>query len=200
MEQYNGMKDFDIWLEETKRLYEIAFEHMYVISKEDDLDCMLFEAMKHRDEAEQKLRRHIATFVDQTYLTLVRDFINAKEERMHPKYDRILNEFHVFLRSFGHSRPFVFHKINWREIQMTQTELVSYYKKLCLIFQQEMVETGQTRISLTDQDWEKELQLWGAHIKTEVQNDGFDGDVIGKKLADLIGTVAVLTTILGYES
>lgn len=200
MEQSNGMKKFREWLNETKRLYEIAFEHVYMISKEDDLDSMLFDAMRNRDEAEHMLRRHIATFVEETYSELVRDFINAKEIRENPKYDRFLNDFHIFLRSYGHSRPFVFRKIDWREVQMTETELYSYYQNLQKEFQNEFVISQRKRFPISESQWENELTLWGAHIKCEVLNDGFDGNVIGKKLADLIGSVAVLTSILGYES
>lgn len=202
MEQYNGNQhNFESWVTEAYRLYKLAFEQEYIAKEEGDLDLMLFQAMNARDEALIQLRQLVTNFMDTTYPVLIRDFVQASDIRRNPRNSKLLHGFHIYVRTLGHSRPFVFQKVSWTKLQMKPNEdpMASYQKlKSCFHEEQHSSHTiNPTVYPIDEEKWTKDLIHWGEHIKTEVCNDGFDSLVIGKKLLDLIATVALIHLMTG---
>lgn len=200
MVQYNGSpEEFESWIIQMHQAYQLAFEQVYEVDQEEDLDLMLLHAMENQSQALEELRTMTEDYIHSGYTKVVDDFVSANIfDQPGNKY--ILRGFYSFLRTQGHSRPFAFQSLKWSANQVIfKTAPLALYQDI----RTHLTSCKGRRMGRIPaiynegKDWKSLLEFWGVHLATEIRNDSFDTEIIGKKMYDFIVTMACLYTLLG---
>lgn len=164
-----------------------------------ELDYQLFAVANMQDDAEKLLKDSVVSFLNHEYDGRV-DRLLASDVYTHPRYTKLMHAFYKYMNSLGKYRLYLFCDIP--EIcsrkDMSFTDMYLHFR----------VETSEWKRNLHPQVYgarsgypsnvrlKEEFDHWKLYIKTEMCNDGFDSNVIWKKMVDLLCTLAVLDTML----
>ena len=164
-----------------------------------ELDYQLFAVANMQDDAEKLLKESVVSFLNHEYDGRV-DRLIASDIHIHPRYTKLMHAFYKYMNSLGKYRLYLFCDIPeiCSKKDMTFTDVYLHFRK----------ETFEWKRNLHPQLYctrsgypsgtrlKDEFDHWKLYIKTEMCNDGFDSNVIWKKMVDLLCTLAVLDTML----
>lgn len=192
------------WLSSLDDLYRVyagtTCEHQ--ISEDHfskDLDYQLFAVANMQDDAEKQLKESVTSFLNHEYEGRVNRLL-ASDVYTQPRYTKLMNAFYKYMNSLGKYRIYLFCDVPNITIDSTKTftniylhfrEIAMEWKRI-LLPQPYNYRTGYP----TGARLKEEFEHWKIHIRTEMCNDGFDADVIWKKMVDLLCTLAVMDTML----
>lgn len=164
-----------------------------------ELDYQLFAVANMQDDAEKLLKDSVVSFLNHEYDGRV-DRLIASDVHIHPRYTKLMHAFYKYMNSLGKYRLYLFCDIPeiCSKKDMTFTDVYLRFR----------METSEWKRNLHPQLYctrsgypsgtrlKDEFDHWKLYIKTEMCNDGFDSNVIWKKMVDLLCTLAVLDTML----
>ena len=164
-----------------------------------ELDYQLFAVANMQDDAEKLLKDSVVSFLNHEYDGRV-DRLIASDVHTHPRYTKLMHAFYKYMNSLGKYRLYLFCDIPeiCSKKDMTFTGVYLRFR----------METSEWKRNLHPQLYctrsgyptgprlKSEFEHWKLYIKTEMCNDGFDSNVIWKKMVDLLCTLAVLDTML----
>ena len=188
---------FEEWLIHTHALYQLAFEKFYIVEKDDDLDTMLFDAMKNRDCALQELREFVKTFFKDTYPEMVREVLTQLDSKNSNLNTSLASAFYLYLQSMGSWKPSKFLSSFSISFGKHPDDSTNLYRKLLKQFQHHSFgyPCGIKLEEIEIERWQELLQHWRVYLETDISNDGFDSHTIEKRLKDLIATVACIQVL-----
>lgn len=164
-----------------------------------DLDYQLFAVANMQDDAEKRLKDSVVSFLNHEYDGRV-DRLLASDVYMHPRYTKLMHAFYRYMNSLGKYRIYLFCDVpniavdstkSFTDVYLHFRERVMDWKRI-LLPQPYNYRNGYP----TGERLKEEFDHWKIYIRTEMCNDGFDADVIWKKMVDLLCTLAVMDTIL----
>ena len=192
------------WLSSLDDLYRVyagtTCEHQ--ISEDHfskDLDYQLFAVANMQDDAEKQLKESVTSFLNHEYEGRVNRLL-LSDVYTQPRYTKMMHAFYKYMNSLGKYRIYLFSDVPEITIDSTKsfTDVYLYFResamelKLILLPQPYNYRTGYP----TGERLKEEFDHWKIYIRTEMCNDGFDADVIWKKMVDLLCTLAVMDTML----
>lgn len=192
------------WLSSLDDLYRVyagtTCEHQ--ISEDHfckDLDYQLFAVANMQDDAEKQLKESVTSFLNHEYEGRVNRLL-ASDVYTQPRYTKMMHAFYKYMNSLGKYRIYLFSDVPEITIDSTKnfTDVYLYFRestmewKRILLPQPYNYRTGYP----TGERLKEEFEHWKIYIRTEMCNDGFDADVIWKKMVDLLCTLAVMDTML----
>lgn len=191
------------WLSSLDDLYRLyagtAAQPMGQDLLDKELDYQLFAVANMQDDAEKLLKESVVSFLNHEYDGRVNRLI-ASDVHIHPRYTKLMHAFYKYMNSLGKYRLYLFCDIPeiCSKKDMTFTDVYLRFR----------METSEWKRKLHPQVYgagsgypsnvrlKGEFDHWKLYIKTEMCNDGFDSNVIWKKMIDLLCTLAVLDTML----
>lgn len=191
------------WLSSLDDLYRLyvgtAAQPMGQDLLDKELDYQLFAVANMQDDAEKLLKESVVSFLNHEYDGRV-DRLIASDVHIHPRYTKLMHAFYKYMNSLGKYRLYLFCDIPeiCSKKDMTFTDVYLRFR----------METSEWKRKLHPQVYgagsgypsnvrlKGEFDHWKLYIKTEMCNDGFDSNVIWKKMIDLLCTLAVLDTML----
>ena len=192
------------WLSSLDDLYRVyagtTCEHQI---REDhfskDLDYQLFAVANMQDDAEKQLKESVTSFLNHEYEGRVNRLL-LSDVYTQPRYTKLMHAFYKYMNSLGKYRIYLFSDVPEITIDSTKsfTDVYLYFResamewKRILLPQPYNYRTGYP----TGERLKEEFDHWKIYIRTEMCNDGFDADVIWKKMVDLLCTLAVMDTML----
>lgn len=192
------------WLSSLDYLYRVyadtTCEHQ--ISEDHfskDLDYQLFAVANMQDDAEKQLKESVTSFLNHEYEGRVNRLL-LSDVYTQPCYTKMMHAFYKYMNSLGKYRIYLFSDVPEITIDSTKSftdvylhfrERVMEWKRI-LLPQPYNYRTGYP----TGERLKEEFDHWKIYIRTEMCNDGFDADVIWKKMVDLLCTLAVMDTML----
>lgn len=192
------------WLSSLDDLYRLyagmTSEHLIgedLLHK--DLDYQLFAVANMQDDAEKRLKDSVVSFLNHEYDGRV-DRLLASDVYTHPRYTKLMHAFYRYMNSLGKYRIYLFCDVpniavdstkSFTDVYLHFRERVMEWKRI-LLPQLYNYRTGYP----TGERLKEEFEHWKIYIRTEMCNDGFDADVIWKKMVDLLCTLAVMDTML----
>ena len=192
------------WLSSLDDLYRVyagtTCEHQI---REDhfskDLDYQLFAVANMQDDAEKQLKESVTSFLNHEYEGRVNRLL-LSDVYTQPRYTKLMHAFYKYMNSLGKYRIYLFSDVPEITIDSTKnfTDVYLYFRestmewKRILLPQPYNYRTGYP----TGERLKEEFNHWKIYIRTEMCNDGFDADVIWKKMVDLLCTLAVMDTML----
>lgn len=192
------------WLSSLDDLYRLyagmVSEHLIgedLLHK--DLDYQLFAVANMQDDAEKRLKDSVVSFLNHEYDGRV-DRLLASDVYTHPRYTKLMHAFYRYMNSLGKYRIYLFCDVpniavdstkSFTDVYLHFRERVMEWKRI-LLPQQYSYRNGYP----TGERLKEEFEHWKIYIRTEMCNDGFDADVIWKKMVDLLCTLAVMDTML----
>ena len=192
------------WLSSLDDLYRVyagtTCEHQI---REDhfskDLDYQLFAVANMQDDAEKQLKESVTSFLNHEYEGRVNRLL-LSDVYTQPRYTKMMHAFYKYMNSLGKYRIYLFSDVPEITIDSTKnfTDVYLYFRestmewKRILLPQPYNYRTGYP----TGERLKEEFDHWKIYIRTEMCNDGFDADVIWKKMVDLLCTLAVMDTML----
>lgn len=192
------------WLSSLDDLYRVyagtICEHQ--ISEDHfskDLDYQLFAVANMQDDAEKQLKESVTSFLNHEYEGRVNRLL-LSDVYTQPRYTKMMHAFYKYMNSLGKYRIYLFSDVPEITIDSTKsfTDVYLYFResamewKRILLPQPYNYRTGYP----TGERLKEEFNHWKIYIRTEMCNDGFDADVIWKKMVDLLCTLAVIDTML----
>lgn len=192
------------WLSSLDDLYRVyagtTCEHQ--ISEDHfskDLDYQLFAVANMQDDAEKQLKESVTSFLNHEYEGRVNRLL-LSDVYTQPRYTKMMHAFYKYMNSLGKYRIYLFSDVPEITIDSTKsfTDVYLYFRestmewKRILLPQPYNYRTGYP----TGERLKEEFDHWKIYIRTEMCNDGFDADVIWKKMVDLLCTLAVMDTML----
>ena len=192
------------WLSSLDDLYRVyagtTCEHQ--ISEDHfskDLDYQLFAVANMQDDAEKQLKESVTSFLNHEYEGRVNRLL-LSDVYTQPRYTKMMHAFYKYMNSLGKYRIYLFSDVPEITIDFTKsfTDVYLYFRestiewKRILLPQPYNYRTGYP----TGERLKEEFNHWKIYIRTEMCNDGFDADVIWKKMVDLLCTLAVMDTML----
>ena len=192
------------WLSSLDDLYRVyagtTCEHQ--ISEDHfskDLDYQLFAVANMQDDAEKQLKESVTSFLNHEYEGRVNRLL-LSDVYTQPRYTKLMHAFYKYMNSLGKYRIYLFSDVPEITIDSTKnfTDVYLYFRessmewKRILLPQPYNYRTGYP----TGERLKEEFDHWKIYIRTEMCNDGFDSDVIWKKMVDLLCTLAVMDTML----
>lgn len=192
------------WLSSLDDLYRVyagtTCEHQ--ISEDHfskDLDYQLFAVANMQDDAEKQLKESVTSFLNHEYEGRVNRLL-LSDVYTQPRYTKMMHAFYKYMNSLGKYRIYLFSDVPEITIDSTKsfTDVYLYFRestmewKRILLPQPYNYRTGYP----TGERLKEEFEHWKIYIRTEMCNDGFDADVIWKKMVDLLCTLAVMDTML----
>ena len=192
------------WLSSLDDLYRVyagtTCEHQ--ISEDHfskDLDYQLFAVANMQDDAEKQLKESVTSFLNHEYEGRVNRLL-LSDVYTQPRYTKMMHAFYKYMNSLGKYRIYLFSDVPEITIDSTKsfTDVYLYFResamerKRILLPQPYNYRTGYP----TGERLKEEFNHWKIYIRTEMCNDGFDADVIWKKMVDLLCTLAVMDTML----
>ena len=192
------------WLSSLDDLYRVyagtTCEHQ--ISEDHfskDLDYQLFAVANMQDDAEKQLKESVTSFLNHEYEGRVNRLL-LSDVYTQPRYTKMMHAFYKYMNSLGKYRIYLFSDVPEIIIDSTKsfTDVYLYFRestiewKRILLPQPYNYRTGYP----TGERLKEEFDHWKIYIRTEMCNDGFDADVIWKKMVDLLCTLAVMDTML----
>lgn len=192
------------WLSSLDDLYRLyagtaAQQPMSQDLLDKELDYQLFAVANMQDDAEKLLKDSVVSFLNHEYDGRV-DLLLASDVYTHPRYTKLMHAFYKYMNSLGKYRIYLFCDVPNIAIDSTKSfidvylhfrERVMEWKRI-LLPQPYNYRTGYP----TGERLKEEFDHWKIYIRTEMCNDGFDADVIWKKMVDLLCTLAVMDTML----
>lgn len=191
------------WLSSLDDLYRLyagtAAQPMSQDLLDKELDYQLFAVANMQDDAEKLLKDSVVSFLNHEYDGRA-DRLLASDVYTHPRYTKLMHAFYKYMNSLGKYRIYLFCDVPNIAIDSTKSfidvylhfrERVMEWKRI-LLPQPYNYRTGYP----TGERLKEEFDHWKIYIRTEMCNDGFDADVIWKKMADLLCTLAVMDTML----
>ena len=192
------------WLSSLDDLYRVyagtTCEHQ--ISEDHfskDLDYQLFAVANMQDDAEKQLKESVTSFLNHEYEGRVNRLL-LSDVYTQPRYTKLMHAFYKYMNSLGKYRIYLFSDVQEITIDSTKsfTDVYLYFRestiewKRILLPQPYNYRTGYP----IGERLKEEFDHWKIYIRTEMCNDGFDADVIWKKMVDLLCTLAVMDTML----
>ena len=192
------------WLSSLDDLYRVyagtTCEHQ--ISEDHfskDLDYQLFAVANMQDDAEKQLKESVTSFLNHEYEGRVNRLL-LSDVYTQPRYTKMMHAFYKYMNSLGKYRIYLFSDVPEIIIDSTKsfTDVYLYFRestiewKRILLPQPYNYRTGYP----IGERLKEEFDHWKIYIRTEMCNDGFDADVIWKKMVDLLCTLAVMDTML----
>ena len=192
------------WLSSLDDLYRVyagtTCEHQ--ISEDHfskDLDYQLFAVANMQDDAEKQLKESVTSFLNHEYEGRVNRLL-LSDVYTQPRYTKMMHAFYKYMNSLGKYRIYLFSDVPESTIDATKsfTDVYLYFRestmewKRILLPQPYNYRTGYP----LGERLKEEFDHWQIYIRTEMCNDGFDADVIWKKMVDLLCTLAVMDTML----
>lgn len=192
------------WLSSLDDLYRVyagtTCEHQ--ISEDHfskDLDYQLFAVANMQDDAEKQLKESVTSFLNHEYEGRVNRLL-LSDVYTQPRYTKMMHAFYKYMNSLGKYRIYLFSDVPEITIDSTKsfTDVYLHFRestmewKRILLPQPYNYRTGYP----TGERLKEEFDHWKIYIRTEMCNDGFDADVIWKKMVDLLCTLAVMDTML----
>ena len=192
------------WLSSLDDLYRVyagtTCEHQ--ISEDHfskDLDYQLFAVANMQDDAEKQLKESVTSFLNHEYEGRVNRLL-LSDVYTQPRYTKMMHAFYKYMNSLGKYRIYLFSDVPEITIDSTKSfmDVYLYFRestiewKRILLPQPYNYRTGYP----TGERLKEEFNHWKIYIRTEMCNDGFDADVIWKKMVDLLCTLAVMDTML----
>ena len=192
------------WLSSLDDLYRVyagtTCEHQ--ISEDHfskDLDYQLFAVANMQDDAEKQLKESVTSFLNHEYDGRVNRLL-LSDVYTQPRYTKMMYAFYKYMNSLGKYRIYLFSDVPEITIDSTKsfTDVYLYFResamewKRILLPQPYNYRTGYP----IGERLKEEFDHWKIYIRTEMCNDGFDADVIWKKMVDLLCTLAVMDTML----
>lgn len=192
------------WLSSLDDLYRVyagtTCEHQ--ISEDHfskDLDYQLFAVANMQDDAEKQLKESVTSFLNHEYEGRVNRLL-LSDVYTQPRYTKLMHAFYKYMNSLGKYRIYLFSDVPEITIDSTKsfTDVYLYFRestmewKRILLPQPYNYRTGYP----IGERLKEEFDHWKIYIRTEMCNDGFDADVIWKKMVDLLCTLAVMDTML----
>ena len=164
-----------------------------------DLDYQLFAVANMQDDAEKQLKESVTSFLNHEYEGRVNRLL-LSDVYTQPRYTKMMHAFYKYMNSLGKYRIYLFSDVPEITIDSTKsfTDVYLYFResamewKRILLPQPYNYRTGYP----TGERLKEEFDHWKIYIRTEMCNDGFDADVIWKKMVDLLCTLAVMDTML----
>ena len=191
------------WLSSLDDLYRLyagtATQPMDQDLLDKELDYQLFAVANMQDDAEKLLKDSVVSFLNHEYDGRV-DRLIASDICIHPRYKKLMHAFYKYMNSLGKYRLYLFCDI--QEIcskkDMTFTDVYLHFRMETFEWKRKLHLQMYTSNSgyPTGPRLKSEFDHWKLYIKTEMCNDGFDSNVIWKKMVDLLCTLAVLDTML----
>ena len=191
------------WLSSLDDLYRLyagtATQPMGQDLLDKELDYQLFAVANMQDDAEKILKDSVVSFLNHEYDGRV-DRLIASDICIHPRYKKLMHAFYKYMNSLGKYRLYLFCDI--QEIcskkDMTFTDVYLHFRMETFEWKRKLHPQMYTSNSgyPTGPRLKSEFDHWKLYIKTEMCNDGFDSNVIWKKMVDLLCTLAVLDTML----
>ena len=192
------------WLSSLDDLYRVyagtTCEHQ--ISEDHfskDLDYQLFAVANMQDDAEKQLKESVTSFLNHEYEGRVNRLL-LSDVYTQPRYTKMMHACYKYMNSLGKYRIYLFSDVPEITIDSTKSFMDVY-----LYFRESTIEWKRILLPQpynyrmgypTGERLKEEFNHWKIYIRTEMCNDGFDADVIWKKMVDLLCTLAVMDTML----
>ena len=192
------------WLSSLDDLYRVyaatTCEHQI---REDhfskDLDYQLFAVANMQDDAEKRLKDSVVSFLNHEYDGRV-DRLLASDVYTHPRYTKLMHAFYRYMNSLGKYRIYLFCDVPdvCKHPSTSLTDVYLYFREASVAWKRTLhPQVYNCRNGYpTGERLKEEFDHWKIYIRTEMCNDGFDADVIWKKMVDLLCTLAVMDTML----
>ena len=192
------------WLSSLDDLYRVyagtTCEHQI---REDhfskDLDYQLFAVANMQDDAEKQLKESVTSFLNHEYEGRVNRLL-LSDVYTQPRYTKMMHAFYKYMNSLGKYRIYLFSDVPEITIDSTKsfTDIYLYFRESAMEWKRILLPqpyTYRTGYPIGER-LKEEFDHWKIYIRTEMCNDGFDADVIWKKMVDLLCTLAVMDTML----
>lgn len=191
------------WLSSLDDLYRLyagtAAQPMGQDLLDKELDYQLFAVANMQDDAEKLLKDSVVSFLNHEYDGRV-DRLIASDVHIHPRYTKLMHALYKYMNSLGKYRLYLFCDIPeiCSKKDMTFTDVYLHFRMKTFEWKQNLHSQKYASNSgyPTGPRLKDEFDHWKLYIKTEMCNDGFDSNVIWKKMVDLLCTLAVLDTML----
>lgn len=192
------------WLSSLDDLYRVyagtTCEHQ--ISEDHfskDLDYQLFAVANMQDDAEKQLKESVTSFLNHEYEGRVNRLL-LSDVYTQPRYTKLMHAFYKYMNSLGKYRIYLFSDVPEITIDSTKsfTDVYLYFRESTMEWKRILLPqpyTYRTGYPIGER-LKEEFEHWKIYIRTEMCNDGFDADVIWKKMVDLLCTLAVMDTML----
>ena len=192
------------WLSSLDDLYRVyagtTCEHQI---REDhfskDLDYQLFAVANMQDDAEKQLKESVTSFLNHEYEGRVNRLL-LSDVYTQPRYTKMMHAFYKYMNSLGKYRIYLFSDVPEITIDSTKsfTDVYLYFRESAMAWKRTLhPQVYNCRNGYpTGERLKEEFDHWKIYIRTEMCNDGFDADVIWKKMVDLLCTLAVMDTML----
>lgn len=192
------------WLSSLDDLYRVyadtTCEHQ--ISEDHfskDLDYQLFAVANMQDDAEKQLKESVTSFLNHEYEGRVNRLL-LSDVYTQPRYTKMMHAFYKYMNSLGKYRIYLFSDVPEITIDSTKnfTDVYLYFRERAMEWKRILLPqpyTYRTGYPIGER-LKEEFDHWKIYIRTEMCNDGFDADVIWKKMVDLLCTLAVMDTML----
>lgn len=194
------------WLSSLDDLYQLyagtVLSYKLKESKStDDLDQLLFELTNQQEDAEKELKKAVVSFLDKEYTGRV-DRLLASDIYIDPRYTKLMYAFYQFMHSLGKYRIYLFCDIPdaYKQGERTFCDIYLHFRAQTIYYKRtlrpEIYTSGRHEKYPSGEKLREVFEHWKVYIHTEMCNDGFDCDVIWKKMIDLLCTLAVMDTML----
>lgn len=192
------------WLSSLDDLYRVyagtTCEHQ--ISEDHfskDLDYQLFAVANMQDDAEKQLKESVTSFLNHEYEGRVNRLL-LSDVYTQPRYTKMMHAFYKYMNSLGKYRIYLFSDVPEITIDSTKsfTDVYLYFRESTMEWKRILLpQPYNYRMGYPNGErLKEEFDHWKIYIRTEMCNDGFDADVIWKKMVDLLCTLAVMDTML----
>ena len=191
------------WLSSLDDLYRLyagtAAQPMGQNLLDKELDYQLFAVANMQDDAEKLLKESVVSFLNHEYDGRV-DRLIASDVHIHPRYTKLMHAFYKYMNSLGKYRLYLFCDIPdiCSKKDMTFTDVYLHFRMETFEWKQNLHPQKYASNSgyPTGPRLKDEFNHWKLYIKTEMCNDGFDSNVIWKKMVDLLCSCADVDRML----
>lgn len=162
-----------------------------------DLDYLLFGDALQREEAEKQLKESVTSFIANEYNGRVDRLLKSGVYK-HPRYVKLMYAFYKYMNTLGKYRIHTFCEVPEMYTKNNQSFIDCYlhFRSLFSSYARTMRQQAYTGQFPADQKLREEFDHWGIYIRTEMCNDGYDNEVIWKKMVDLLCSLSLIDTML----
>lgn len=162
------------------------------------LDDLLFDATNHKEDAENEIKARVKSFLNEEYTRRVNRLM-ASKIYMQPDFVKLMNAFYRYMHSLGKYKILVFAGVPKEQELQGVTNFLEVYSRFRTVFAETRLKIAKESFHgqyPTEDILRGELFHWREYIRTEMCNDGFDCNVIWKKMVEFLCSLAMIDTML----